>query len=355
MKHNTIARKILMGCLLLLLLMPTVSGCAKDSKEVSESSSDKDEDDSKDRDTEKKKKKKKDKDKDKEQAEPEISIDGMTFNYNNCSFDMTEYVPAANAIMDYYVVGDWVILDLHVNPHFGIYEFFNMYYADFVYEIQGANLTWQGDDLSTAVYTMYNEICDLWGRQIAHIDEAELMGVTFVDDDTIEADCWKINDEGKEETYTEEFEYENNDKALLSCVEYYMGNDRALDRLIKEAPENAVAYVMVNPPAIITERADISDDDGDGLDILGVVSLKDVQTMHIESKDPDESGNNQRYMDRFTDLNKGGSEFIRITVPEGIPTESVVLESKEYGTNIWDIATISGKSPQTGTFITAER
>ena len=289
-------------------------------------------------------------------AEPDISTDGMTFNYNNLSFDMTELVPAANVIMDYYVVGDWVILDLHVNPHFGVYEFFNMYYGDFVYEIQGANLTWKDDDLSTAVYTFYNEVYDFWGHQIGHIDEAELMGVTYKDDDTLEADCWKINDDGEEETFTEEFEYENTNKELMSFIEFYMGNDDALDRLCKEAPENAVAYVMVNPPAIITERAYVYDEEGNGLDVLGILSLKERQDMHIESKDPDESGKNQRYMDgyEYEDMYKGATRFIRITVPEGIPVDSVVLESKEYGTTIWDIATISGKNPQTGTFITAD-
>ena len=286
-------------------------------------------------------------------AEPDISIDGMTFNYNNCSFDMTELVPAANAIMDYYVVGDWVILDLHVNPHFGVYELFNMYYGDFVYGINGANLTWQGDDLSTAVYTLYNEIYDLWGHQIGHIDEAELMGVTFIDDHTIEADCWKINDDGEEETFTEQFEYENTDRSLMPCVEFLMGNDRALKKLGEEAPDNAVAYVMVNPPDLLPEITNAYDE-GEGLDVLGLVSLIDNQNMHIESIDPDESGNNQRYMDENTDLYKGASRFFRITVPEGIPVESLVLESKEYGTVIWDIATLSGKSPQIGAFITAD-
>ncbi|MCR4788511.1 MAG: hypothetical protein K5888_07990 [Lachnospiraceae bacterium] len=288
-------------------------------------------------------------------AEPEISIDGMTFKYNNSEFDVRDAAVGANAIMDYQIVGDWVILDCHVNPDYGLYVFFNMYYADFVYVIQGANLTWQGDDLSTAVYSLYNDVYDFWGNEIGWVEEGILSDLRYKDDHTIEAEFSFLDGNDKERTDTQEFEYEPEDQAFFAYLEYMMGDNAGFDRLMALAPDNAVAYVMVNPPYILDQFSYLApDEEAEGLDILGVVSLFDHQTIHIESKDPDGEGNNEGYLQGFDDMRRTESEFIKITVPEGMPTETLVVYSEDNSDARWDIWTISGKKVQIGTFVTAD-
>ena len=78
-----------------------------------------------------------------------------------------------------------VVMDTYSSeafPNISTYLFYNI--TDglidyFEYQIDGANLIWQGDDLSTAVYQQYNDIYDIWGRPIGHIQEGELYELSF--------------------------------------------------------------------------------------------------------------------------------------------------------------------------------
>ena len=113
----------------------------------------------------------------------------------------------------------------------------------FEYSIEGANLIWQDDDLSTAVYSQYGQIYDFWGNHIGSCYESEIMELSFKDDTTIEATCLVIDQNGEDKEITEEFEYEPCDKPALVYYEYLLGGPRQYRRL-KELAGDAKEWNM---------------------------------------------------------------------------------------------------------------
>ncbi len=272
-------------------------------------------------------------------TEPEFSAEGRTFHYNGVSYDMEDYAPAVTAIMDCTRVGDWIILDCHVNPHFGLYEFFNIYTGNFEFEIQGANLTWQNDDLSTAVYTMYNEVFDIWGHPVDSIQEGELTGISFLNDTTLQAEYWLID--GEEEMWLDKtIEWEFVDREMFALYEYMLGRTkRQWGRFVEMAPEDAVAFVMVNPDEKIGSYFDHDVHGTEGaLDLVTVVSLQDGEKLQL---------NGESYDCDITD-----AETFRITVPEGMPTDKLLIKTADGKEASWEVFQISGRIPQHSIFIT---
>ena len=280
----------------------------------------------------------------------DYSYKDMTFTINGFDIDMHEAVPAATAIMDCRQVGDWIIVECHVNPHYSAYEFYNVndgLIGYFQYEIVGANLIWQGDDLSTAVYTQYNEVYDFWGHPIGSVQEGEIYELSFINETTVGAKCWIVDEIGREKEFTQEFEYEPCDSAVFSFYESVLGGSRQLRRFLDSAPDNASALVIVNPPEIIQNRLAYPVDYEPGaLDKVTVVSLTDNQEQYIAPIDPGSSG----YHPDIRKPKKGEAIVYNVTVPEGMPVDEICVATNECDL-FWDVWTLSGRIPQMSTYL----
>ncbi|MCR5686569.1 MAG: hypothetical protein K6G58_00855 [Lachnospiraceae bacterium] len=281
--------------------------------------------------------------------DPEYSYEGMTFTVNGADYDMRSYAEAANAITGCERVGDWLIVDCHINPNAGVYEFFNIYSGDFEYEIAGALLTWKGDDLSTAVYAYYNEIFDFWGHRIGSIENGELYDLS-IDGNTVNAECWIVDEIGREKEFTEKFEYEPCDLAVLSYYEYMLGDRQKLRELMEGSPAGSVALIMVNPPERMTERMPKALYQSEGeLDRVVAAGLADGAEVFIEDMEPDASGKAER--SEPCNLSKGSSWVFDVTVPEGMPRQQIVVRIPGKKDVFWPVWILSGKNPQISTFI----
>ena len=284
--------------------------------------------------------------------EPEFSYDGTTFTINGQQWDMRELAPAVTAILDCTRVGDWIIVDCHVNPHMGVYEFFNINSGDFEYEIGGTNLTWLGDDLSTAIYTNYNQIFDFWGNLIGSVDEGEVFDLKWLDDETVGAECWMVDTDGNEKEFTYKVEYRPQDKAVLKYYEYMLGGSRQWRRFKEEMPYGAAALVIINPPKKILDKmpAPVVYDEG-AYDRMVVVSLMDSMRLHVDANGGDET-DREKYKGKLNDVNRGDATVFQIVVPEGAPTGTLIVRTPNSGEILWDIAPISGESPVMSKFLT---
>ncbi len=272
--------------------------------------------------------------------EPEFSYRDTTFIVDGYEMDITPYAPAATAITDAGRVGDWIIVTCHNNPNINTYLFYNIYDGmldHFEYQTDGANLIWQGDDLSTAVYQYYNDIYDIWGHQIGHIEEGELYGLSFKDANTIDARCWIIDEAGREKEFTEEFEYEPCDGAVWAYFEYLLGGNKKW-RHLKEMAADATALIIVDLPEKICGRMSypVTVENG-ALDKVVVVPLFDDSVIGIRSykEEPE----------------KGRSVVFEVTVPEGIPTDTITVDTQGRASSQWEVGQLSGKIPQMSTFI----
>ena len=284
--------------------------------------------------------------------DPEYSFTGTKFTINGSEMDIQDFAGGANAIMDCTRVGDWIIVDCHVNPHVGLYEFYNLNSGSFQYEIEGTNLTWHGDDLSTAVYSKYNQVFDFWGHLIGWVDEGEIYGLRWSDEETIGAECLITDGAGREKEFTKEFEYRPQDKAVLSYYEYMLGGIRQWRKFRDEMPDGAAALVMVNPPdRILDKMGNAEVYDPFAYDRLVVVSLMDDENLHIETDQVDDSGH-EKYWGRFYEVDRGDATVFEITVPEGAPNGTLVVTTPNSGEILWDIWQISGESAVMSKFLT---
>lgn len=287
------------------------------------------------------------------ELEPDFSYKGTTFIVDGYEIDVTKFAPAANAITDARRVGDWIIVDCHINPDIGTYLFYNIpdgLIDYFEYRIDGANLIWQGDDLSTAVYQNYNDIYDIWGHPIGHIQDGELYELSFKDKNTIVAKCWIVDDTGREKEFTEEFEYEPCDGAVWAYYEYLLGGGRQWRRL-KDMAGDAAALIIVNPPEKISGRMPYPVEFEKGaLDKVAVIPFADDATVTIESTIPGALPGDSKPKNTEK-AEKGRAVVFDVTVSEGMPAAQISVKAPGYDTATWDVVQISGRIPQMSTFI----
>ena len=283
--------------------------------------------------------------------EPVIECKDDTFYYNNSTYKLGDFAPGATAIMDCQRAGDFIILDCHVNPHYGLYVFFNIYRGDFVYSIMGANLIWKGDDLSTAVYSRYNEIYDFWGNLIGNIDEAEVFGLAFNGDDKLDIECWKVEGE-EEKTFTEQLEYEPVDHAMFNYLRYYFSNAASrYTAFVEDAPEDAVAFVIENATGEIADLLSpaIYYEDG-AKENLTVISLVNNAKVSIEPTDSDIS-TTKKHIGEVVDMLKGQKQMFCVSIAEVMGNDNLVIQTDDGKKVTWPIVLISGRVPQKSTFV----
>ncbi len=264
---------------------------------------------------------------------------------------MTDFAPGATAIMSCDRVGDWIVLDCHVNPHFWIYKFFNMYRGDFVFDIQGACLTWRDDDLSTAVYTMFNEVYDIWGHPIDSLQEGELYELTYLDENHLRAKYWIINGE-TEEDLEKTIEWETVDRPMFAYMEYMLSaSSSRWGRFVNMAEEAPAAFVMINPPKMIRDLYYPKNEETleGALDHIAVVSLRSGETLKIAPEDPFTQGREKQRMEYDADM--GDVSLFDVTVPEGMPVDSLVVKGPGGSEARWPIIQISGRDPISSVFV----
>ncbi|MCR5402557.1 MAG: DUF3298 domain-containing protein [Butyrivibrio sp.] len=285
--------------------------------------------------------------------DPEFSVsdDGRVFKYNNCTFKLEDFGCAATAIMDCVKVGNWIILDCHVNPHIGQYLFFNTISGWVELTIEGSNLVWKGDDLSTAVYSNYDGIYDIWGNYIASVPEGEIFDLSL-DGDYVEAQ-YSVFENNKDKELTGRFEFENVDKEMFAYFEYLVSRrNREWNSFIEMAPENAAAFIMVNPPACISNHIPYIRTYKEGaLDKVAVISLKDREKIYLGPLGmQDYADGGEFYVTEKTDI----SAFA-VTVPEGMPVDNLVIRTSAGRDElVWDVFQISGRTPQRSVFLTSD-
>ncbi|MCR5302570.1 MAG: hypothetical protein K6E49_09060 [Lachnospiraceae bacterium] len=271
---------------------------------------------------------------------PEFSYKDTVFTINCYETDITPFAPGATAIVDARQVGEWIIIECHNNPDISTYLFYNIpdgFIDQFEYEIRGANLIWQGDDLSTSVYQQYNSIYDIWGHMIGSIQEGQLYELSFKDRNTIAAKCWIVDENGREKEFTEEFEYEPCDGAVWAYFEYLLGGNKQWRRL-KEMAGDASALIIVNPPERIRDRMPYPITVTEGaLDKVATVPLFDDSKISIRS-------NTEK-------PEKGRAAVFEVTVPEGMPIDTITVEAPGHKKAEWKVGQLSGRNPQMSTFI----
>ncbi len=98
---------------------------------------------------------------------------GVIFTYNNKEYDLQERNPDVNAFMAEITAGSAIVVEGHIGPDNGYYGIFDTKTETFVKDIEGANLTWRDDDISTAAYTLWSEIYDYDGDLLANLDLSE--------------------------------------------------------------------------------------------------------------------------------------------------------------------------------------
>lgn len=280
-------------------------------------------------------------------------FDGTTLTINGHEMDINSHISTkTDRIMDCQRVGDWIIANCHINPQVGLYAFYNTGdLTEPAYEITGNDLTWRDDDISTAVSFRHNEIYDFWGNMIGFVQDGEVYELNWIDDTTVGAECWIVDEIGRELEFTEKFEYKHDDSAVLSYYEYMIGGDRKLNAFLDKAPEDAVALVIVNPPEKILNRLpDAQVYDEGAYDRVVVVSLLDDVTLHVDSGNVSASGREENHM-RFHELDKGEACVFQMTVPEGMPNGRIEVRTKDRGTAYHDVWILSGESPVMSRFL----
>ena len=116
-------------------------------------------------------------------AEP--TVQGTDFTYGGHTYDLTERSPAITSITAMEWVGDQILLECHTGPKNNIYIVFDPQTETFVRELAGTHLIWRGEDLTTAVYAFWGDICAYDGTVLAVFDLGEncyISGLSFTED-----------------------------------------------------------------------------------------------------------------------------------------------------------------------------
>lgn len=135
------------------------------------------------------------------------SYDGTTFTYGGKDFDITASAPLVNSISNAQTVGSVVVVECHVNPKNNVYLIFDAVTEDFSYELDGTNLVWHSNDITTAVYSFWGDILNYEGNVVGSIGDFDTVtdfvsGIEFAEDNkSVLVTCVKGDD-----TVTEVFE-----------------------------------------------------------------------------------------------------------------------------------------------------
>ena len=284
-----------------------------------------------------------------------VTIDGTTY-------DLREIVPVSNAVMGYREAGSWIIVESHINPQRSVYAFYNVYSKSFEYDLLGTNLVWWEDDPATGVLFDGNTLCDIFGNMFAWAEgDEEFCGLSMKDDHTILVECRPASDPNGR-TYTREFEHYTYDHAMF---DYYTAlvseTDSDWAAFYNQAPANALAFVMQDPPARFLEndkfynaanlQGGISGTAEYTPATIVAVSLANGEKIRIESYESDPQGP-VSYRSRSYRVNRGDPiPFGLTTIPEGMPMDTLVITDAQGLEMYFPITMISGEHVQMCEFL----
>ncbi len=260
---------------------------------------------------------------------PKLSYSGMTLTYNNSDYDLTEYETLANAIMDVYQVGEWIVVDTHVNPNVGIYFLLNIYTGRIEKNMAGVGLSWENDDLTTAKYSMWDQIYSF---------KDKIIGTT---NDGIVAE-YRVNP---------------GDAAMYRYATYLRHpTARTWKAFMDYAPEDAVAFVIENPPEDVKSILPWTVEIGEGSDELYVVSLyQDTEGSFDEGTISYDDGymnwDPENIIGTF-EMDRGEVDGYLLVIPEGIPSTCLHIRANGLMGD-FPVEPLSGETSVSAAFITA--
>ena len=102
-----------------------------------------------------------------------VTLQGLTLTCNGHEYELTERSPAITAVTRMEWVGEQLLLECHTGPKNNLYLVFDPRTETFVKELAGTHLIWKGEDLTTAVYAFWGDICTWDGTVLATLNLGE--------------------------------------------------------------------------------------------------------------------------------------------------------------------------------------
>ena len=102
-----------------------------------------------------------------------VTLQGLTLTCNGHNYDLTERSPAITAVTRMEWVGEELLLECHTGPKNNLYLVFDPQTETFVKELAGTHLIWKGEDLTTAVYAFWGDICTWDGTVLTTLNLGE--------------------------------------------------------------------------------------------------------------------------------------------------------------------------------------
>ena len=100
-------------------------------------------------------------------------VKNTIFRYGETEYNLADINHNINAIMDVTEVGNYLVVEGHTGPKNAVYCIFNTETQEFEKEIVGTNLVWHSDDITTGIYSFWNEIYNYEGELIVTCDIVE--------------------------------------------------------------------------------------------------------------------------------------------------------------------------------------
>lgn len=114
-----------------------------------------------------------------------VAMDDTTIYIDRKSWDFAEQYPSLKGFEDIGTAGNYFVAFGSLGEKNDLYVVFNFVAGTLLKTFPGNNLIWQGDDLSTAVYSYRSDIYALNGTKLAALDLAsgeEISGLAFAPD-----------------------------------------------------------------------------------------------------------------------------------------------------------------------------
>lgn len=114
-----------------------------------------------------------------------VAMDDTTIYIDRKSWDFAEQYPSLKGFEDIGTAGNYIVAFGSLGEKNDLYVVFNFVAGTLLKTFPGNNLIWQGDDLSTAVYSDRSDVYALNGTKLAALDLAsgeEISGLAFAPD-----------------------------------------------------------------------------------------------------------------------------------------------------------------------------
>lgn len=114
-----------------------------------------------------------------------VAMDDTTIYIGRKSWDFAEQYPSLKGFEDIGTAGNYFVAFGSLGEKNDLYVVFNFVAGTLLKTFPGNNLIWQGDDLSTAVYSYWSDIYALNGTKLAALELAsgeEIRGLAFAPD-----------------------------------------------------------------------------------------------------------------------------------------------------------------------------